>query len=146
MDGRLLSRLHEGRQFEGKTYAIPFQRSTPVFYYNKDAFREAGLDPEAPPTTWDEMIEVGKQLTVKDANGNVTRWGTRIPTLGLGGAWLFGGLVVSKGDVLTTETGTEARIDTPATLASLEFLLRSGRRRSDGAGRDLLGRYAQGIS
>lgn len=69
-------------QFEGKTYAIPFQRSTPVFYYNKDAFRAAGLDPEAPPTTWDEMIEVGKKLTVKDDNGNVTQWGTRIPTLG----------------------------------------------------------------
>lgn len=111
-------------RFEGKTYAIPFQRSTPVFYYNKEAFAEAGLDPEMPPATWDEMIEMGKKLTVKDANGNVTQWGTRIPTLGLGGAWLFGGLVVSKGDVLTTDTGTEARMNTPATVASLEFLLR----------------------
>jgi sn-glycerol 3-phosphate transport system substrate-binding protein len=110
-------------EFEGKTYAIPFQRSTPVFYYNKDAFRAAGLDPEAPPATWDEMIEMGKALTQRDSNGNVTQWGTRIPTLGLGGAWLFGGLVVSKGDVLTTETGTEARINTPAARASLEFLL-----------------------
>lgn len=110
-------------EFEGKTYAIPFQRSTPVYYYNKDAFRAAGLDPEAPPKTWDEMIEMGKKLTIKDTSGNVTQWGTRIPTLGLGGAWLFGGLVVSKGDVLTTETGIEARIDTPATKASLEFLL-----------------------
>ncbi|MDB4830857.1 sn-glycerol-3-phosphate-binding periplasmic protein UgpB precursor [Rhodobacteraceae bacterium SB2] len=110
-------------EFEGKTYAIPFQRSTPVYYYNKDAFRAAGLDPESPPKTWDEMIKIGKALTVKDDNGNVTQWGTRIPTLGLGGAWLFGGLVVSKGDVLTTETGIEARIDTPATIASLEFLL-----------------------
>ncbi len=109
-------------QFEGKTYSIPFQRSTPVLYYNKDAFRAAGLDPEAPPTTWDEMIEMGKKLVIKDDNGNVTQWGTRIPTLGLGAAWLFGGLVVSKGDVLTTETGTEARINTPATVASLEFL------------------------
>lgn len=109
--------------FEGNIYAIPFQRSTPVFYYNKDAFRAAGLDPEAPPTTWAEMIEVGKKLVVKDANGIVTQWGTRIPNLGLAGAWLFGGLVVSKGDVLSTETGTEARINTPATVASLEFML-----------------------
>lgn len=110
--------------FEGKTYAIPFQRSTPVFYYNKEAFSAAGLDPKAPPKTWDEMVEVGKQLVEKDANGNVTRWGTRIPNLGLAGAWLFGGLVVSKGDVLSTDTGTEARFDTPAAKASLEFLLR----------------------
>ncbi len=110
--------------FEGKVYGIPFQRSTPVFYYNVEAFREAGLDPENPPKTWDEMVEMGKKLVVKDANGNVTRWGTRIPTLGLGGAWLFGGLVVSKGDVLSTDTGIEARFDTPAAKAALEFLLR----------------------
>ena len=132
-------------QFEGKIYAIPFQRSTPVFYYNKDAFREAGLDPEAPPKTWDEMIEMGKKLTVKDDNGNVTRWGTRIPTLGLGGAWLFGGLVVSKGDVLSTETGTEARIDTPATLRVAGVPAAAGRRRRDGTGRHLLGRHAEGV-
>ncbi|MHA7874528.1 ABC transporter substrate-binding protein [Roseivivax sp.] len=109
-------------KFDGKIYSVPFQRSTPVFYYNKEAFREAGLDPEAPPETWDAMIEMGKQLTKRDDNGNVTQWGTRIPTLGLGGAWLFGGLVASKGDVLSTETGTEARINTPAAIASLEFL------------------------
>jgi sn-glycerol 3-phosphate transport system substrate-binding protein len=110
--------------FEGKVYGIPFQRSTPVFYYNVEAFREAGLDPDNPPKTWDEMVEMGKKLVVKDANGNVTRWGTRIPTLGLGGAWLFGGLVVSKGDVLSTDTGIEARFDTPAAKSALEFLLR----------------------
>ncbi|SDZ56459.1 carbohydrate ABC transporter substrate-binding protein, CUT1 family [Jannaschia faecimaris] len=121
MDGFYPAFMSDAK-FEGKTYSIPFQRSTPVLYYNKDAFRAAGLDPETPPKTWDEMIEMGKQLVVKDDNGNVTQWGTRIPTLGLGGAWLFGGLVVSKGDVLTTETGTEARMNTPATVASLEFL------------------------
>ncbi|SMX44012.1 ABC transporter substrate-binding protein [Maliponia aquimaris] len=111
-------------KFDGKIYSVPFQRSTPVFYYNKDAFREAGLDPEAPPKTWDEMVEVGKKLTKRDANGNVTQWGTRIPNLGLAGAWMFGGLVISKGDVLSTETGTEARINTPAAIASLEFMQR----------------------
>jgi len=111
-------------RFDGKTYSIPFQRSTPVFYYNKDAWRAAGLDPEVTPKTWDEMVEMGKKLTIKDANGNVTQWGTRIPNLGLAGAWLFGGLVVSKGDVLSTDTGTEARCDTDAAKASLEVMLR----------------------
>lgn len=109
-------------QFEGKTYAIPFQRSTPVLYYNKDAFREAGLDPNSPPKSWEDMITMGKKLTKKDSNGNVTQWGTRIPTLGLGGAWLFGGLVASEGDVLSTATGVEARFDTPAAISSLKFL------------------------
>ena len=57
---------------DGKIYAVPFQRSTPVYYYNKDAFREAGLDPNTPPASWDDMIEVGKKLVKRDANGNVT--------------------------------------------------------------------------
>ena len=40
---------------EGKTWGVPFQRSTIVAYYNKDMFRAAGLDPEKAPTTWDEL-------------------------------------------------------------------------------------------
>lgn len=107
---------------DGKVYSIPFQRSTPVLYYNKAAFVEAGLDPNKPPATWDEMIEMGKKLTKKDANGNVTQWGTRIPTLGLGGAWLFGGLVISNGGLLSADNGIDVGIDTPETLGALEFL------------------------
>ena len=122
MDGFMEGFMTDAR-YNGEVYGIPFQRSTPVYYYNKDAFRDAGLDPEDPPKSWTDMIAVGKKLVKKDANGNVTQWGTRIPTLGLGGAWLFGGLVVSMDDYLSTDTGTEARFDTPATEASLQFLL-----------------------
>ena len=45
----------ENSQTEGKTWGIPFQRSTIVLYYNKEMFKEAGLDPNKPPTTWNEM-------------------------------------------------------------------------------------------
>nr|NIS39466.1 extracellular solute-binding protein [Desulfuromonadales bacterium] len=41
--------LMENGRTAGKTWGIPFQRSTIVMYYNKDAFRGAGLDPENPP-------------------------------------------------------------------------------------------------
>lgn len=109
---------------DGKIYGVPFQRSTPVLYYNKKAFKEAGLDPDTPPKTWDEMIEMGKKLVKKDANGNVTRWGTRIPTLGLGGAWLYGGLVISNGSQLSADNGVDVAIDTPEALGALKFLTR----------------------
>ena len=42
----------EDSYVEGKIYSIPFQRSTMVLFYNKDAFTEVGLDPEKAPTTW----------------------------------------------------------------------------------------------
>ncbi|WP_163333819.1 extracellular solute-binding protein, partial [Klebsiella aerogenes] len=46
----------ENSQTKGKTWGIPFQRSTVVLYWNKEAFKEAGLDPEKPPATWAEQV------------------------------------------------------------------------------------------
>ena len=57
--------LMENGKVDDKTWGVPFQRSTIVMYYNKDAFKEAGLDPEAPPTTWEEFVETGKKLDQK---------------------------------------------------------------------------------
>ncbi len=74
--------LMENSRALGKTWGIPFQRSTIIMYYNKDAFREAGLDPEKPPATWDELVSMGKKLVKKDAAGNVQRWGAMIPSTG----------------------------------------------------------------
>ena len=39
----------------GQLISMPFNSSTPVLYYNKDAFKKAGLDPNQPPKTWDEL-------------------------------------------------------------------------------------------
>jgi sn-glycerol 3-phosphate transport system substrate-binding protein len=44
----------------GKTWGIPFQRSTIVLYWNKEAFKEAGLDPEKGPANWDQMVEFAR--------------------------------------------------------------------------------------
>src|SRR5947199_1779341 len=45
----------ENSRTGGKTWGVPFQRSTVVLYWNKDAFKEAGLDPEKAPANWEEM-------------------------------------------------------------------------------------------
>lgn len=49
-----------------------------MLYYRKDLFREAGLDPDKPPTTIDEMIEYAKKLTKFDAKGNMTQAGIAV--------------------------------------------------------------------
>jgi sn-glycerol 3-phosphate transport system substrate-binding protein len=46
----------------GKMLSYPFNSSTPILYYNKDAFKKAGLDPNTPPKTWKEVEEFGKKL------------------------------------------------------------------------------------
>lgn len=45
--------------YNGQVYAVPFNRSTQGVFYNKTLMAEAGLDPEQPPTTWAEMVEIG---------------------------------------------------------------------------------------
>jgi len=110
-------------QTGGQTWGIPFQRSTPVMYYNKEAFAAAGLDPETPPATWDEMVEMGRELTLRDDSGNVTQWGVRIPSSGFP-SWLFTGLVASNGqDGLANDAGTEVYFDTPEVIGALEYLV-----------------------
>ena len=46
----------------GRLLALPLENSTPILYYNRDAFRRAGLDPDRPPRTWDEMLPVIEAL------------------------------------------------------------------------------------
>ncbi|TCT10339.1 sn-glycerol-3-phosphate ABC transporter substrate-binding protein UgpB [Paralcaligenes ureilyticus] len=59
----------------GKLVSMPFNSSTPVFYYNKDAFKKAGLDPQKPPKTWKEVAEAGKKLRAAGLEcGYTTSW------------------------------------------------------------------------
>jgi sn-glycerol 3-phosphate transport system substrate-binding protein len=99
---------------DGKVWGVPFQRSTIVLYYNKDMFREAGLDPEAPPKTWDEMVEAAKALT-KDG-----RWGVMVPSTGYP-YWMFQAFAIQNGLELMSADGTQTYFDDPAAVEALEF-------------------------
>jgi sn-glycerol 3-phosphate transport system substrate-binding protein len=112
----------ENSQTEGKTWGIPFQRSTIVQYWNKDLFKAAGLDPEKPPRTWDELVEMGKKLTVKDASGKVTQWGVQIPTSGFP-YWLFQALTTQNDVILANSAGTKVTFNNPKVVQAAQFLL-----------------------
>ncbi|MEQ8832039.1 MAG: ABC transporter substrate-binding protein [Alphaproteobacteria bacterium] len=112
----------ENSQTGGKTYGIPFQRSTPVLYWNKEAFAEAGLDPNTPPANWEEMVEFGKKLTKKDANGNVTQWGVRIPSSGFP-YWLFQGFTTQNDVILANSDGNMTNFDDPKVVEALDFMI-----------------------
>lgn len=112
----------ENSQTGGKTYGIPFQRSTPVLYWNKEAFSEAGLDPDTPPATWEETVEMGKKLVKKDASGNVTRWGVRIPSSGFP-YWLFQGLTTQNDVILANSDGNKTNFDDAKVAEALQYLV-----------------------
>jgi sn-glycerol 3-phosphate transport system substrate-binding protein len=111
----------------GKTWGIPFQRSTIVLYWNRELFKEAGLDPNRAPATWKEMLEYARKLTKHDASGNVTQWGVQIPSSGFP-YWLFQGLTTPNGVELMNAAGTQTYFDKPAVVEALAYWVDLGRK------------------
>jgi sn-glycerol 3-phosphate transport system substrate-binding protein len=85
-----------------------------VAYYNKDMFRDAGLDPDKAPETWDELVEMGKTLSTED------RHGLMIPSTGYP-YWMFQALAIQNGEELMSEDGLTTYFDDPAVVDTLEF-------------------------
>ncbi|ACJ33956.1 ABC-type glycerol-3-phosphate transport system, periplasmic component [Anoxybacillus flavithermus WK1] len=77
----------------GKIYSMPFNSSTPVLIYNKDAFKEAGLDPEKPPMTYSELKSAARLLT-KDG-----KYGFSILNYG----WFFEEMLAVQGGLYVNE-------------------------------------------
>ena len=110
----------ENSQTGGKTWGIPFQRSTIVLYYNKEAFKEAGLDPNRPPANWKEQVEYAQKLTTRDASGKVIQWGMQIPSSGFP-YWLFQALAIQAGTNLMNSAGTQTYYDRPEVIEALTY-------------------------
>lgn len=65
----------ETASVNGKLYGIPVLLNSLGYFYNVNLFEEAGLDPNNPPQTWNELLDAIKKLTKYDANGNVIQYG-----------------------------------------------------------------------
>ncbi|NHN54938.1 ABC transporter substrate-binding protein [Calidifontibacter sp. DB0510] len=88
--------LYADYRYEGKHFAIPYARSTIVFYYNKDVFKKAGL-PDRAPTSWDEFtqwapklqsaIGNGKHALILDDGANYLDWTFQAINWSYGGAY-----------------------------------------------------------
>ncbi len=85
----------EAALYKGKSYVLPFNVSTPLLYYNKDLFAAAGLDPDKPPASWDELLAAARKLH-RVEGGRTTVFGINTPpqwvrwamTHQAGGGWV----------------------------------------------------------
>lgn len=98
---------------DGVPYAVPMYVSPFIMYYNKDLFQQAGLDPNAPPATYDEMLEMAPKFAeLKTADGNqVYPFGLTTASVPVSGACLtsaiynFGGTVMDGDGKLALDQG-----------------------------------------
>lgn len=121
-DADILESLLNTYTYNGTLYSMPFHASTMGFYWNKTAFKEAGLDPETPPATIAEMAEMAEKLLKKDASGNVSQYAI---TLGISNTylnhWISGqGEYSYIGDNEAGRAGrmTKVTFDTDGTMAN----------------------------
>lgn len=103
----------ENSTYDGSTWSLPFQRSLPVLYWNKDHFSEVGLDPESPPRTWDDVISYSDELRAAPSEysyQDITE-----------DTWTIQALILQAGGRYSNDEGTEAYFDTQATQEALEY-------------------------
>lgn len=105
----------------GQVYGVPFQRSTPVLYYNKALFKEVGLDPEQAPKNWAAMVEAAKKLNKPDGS----RWGIEIPSDGFP-YWLFQGMAIGNGKNFVGDAGNKVFFNDPAVVEALQAWVNLG--------------------
>lgn len=146
--GDIVPALMKNVTIKGKIYSMPFNKSIPVLYYNKNLFKAAGLDPEKPPVTWDEFISYGKKLTMvatknpdgtmsyqsredyEKANGpgsfaakkpsnKVTIWGNAF----MPDPWSFENYIVQNGGKIISDDGKKALINTPEAIEAANYII-----------------------
>ena len=103
--------------FQGTQWGVPVAFSTKALYWNKDLFEQAGLDPNVPPTTWQQKIDFAKQITEKtDAAGYGVVAKTMDNTMHQFLHWVYSnnGLVIDENDNIV--------LDSPQVLEALTAL------------------------
>ena len=99
-------------EYDGKVCSLPFNNSTAILYYNKDLMAEAGLDPEKPPQTWDELKSMAKQIVEK--TGAV---GVNIGP----DDWVLKAFILQNGGKIMNEDATEPLFNSEAGIEALTF-------------------------
>ncbi|MDR7382332.1 ABC transporter substrate-binding protein [Promicromonospora iranensis] len=118
-----LSSALPGGQVDGVQYLIPLSMQGNMFIYDAEMFADAGLDPDAPPSTWEEIYEAAEALTVRDASGTVTRSGLLLPTHPVGTQQSFANLLLAAGGDQLSPDGTQAAFNSPEGEQALRLLV-----------------------
>ncbi|HET7342280.1 MAG TPA: ABC transporter substrate-binding protein, partial [Methylomirabilota bacterium] len=101
-------------QLNGHLHGIPFGISTPVMFYNADLFKAAGLNPDAPPQTWDEMQRAG--LAIKQKTGKFAVY-LQQPN----DEWIDQTLIWGNGGRPLSEDGHHVGWDSPEAIEAMQM-------------------------
>ena len=120
-------RMVDISRYNNKLMALPYILDIRTMCYRKDQFKEAGLDPEKPPQTWDDLVAYATKLVKADDQGNITRAGYMIDASTPGGAffeWWY--LLIQNGSNVVVPWGSweskDVVFNNDAGVEALQFL------------------------
>lgn len=102
-------------QVDGEQIGIPFSISTPIIYYNADLFQAAGLDPDKPPASWNEVREMAKVITEQTGE-----YGFYMQEYA--DNWAVQGLLESNGARMLSDDGVSAVFASPEAAGAYQVL------------------------
>lgn len=106
--------LNLGKYKDGKQYGLCISVSNPVLYYNKELFKAAGLDPEKPPITFDEVREYAKKIAKADVSGVYFDYA-------ISGNWLFQAMVETFGGKMVADDYKSVAFDGKNSIRALKY-------------------------
>lgn len=111
--------LWDEMRWDGQVFALPINSTSYALFYNREHFREVGLNPDVPPVTWEELKTDARLLTVRGAGGRIERAGFvpdygNLPTSSLM-SWQLDAEFLSP-------DGATVRLDLPATETALQWM------------------------
>lgn len=108
---------------DGRLYGLPsVQNGLHFLYWNKDMFREAGLDPDQPPRTWAELRDYSVRLTVEE-DGVLERVGFNVSEYNFGAALMFMKFLYANGGQLLSEDGRQVLFDSREGRQTLQYMV-----------------------
>lgn len=117
----MLGSVAETGKYKDKTYGLGFIPDPRVLLWRKDLFEEAGLDPNTPPESWEQLEEYALKLTKKQGSTTTTA-GFAIPTAT--GWTLWQSFVLQNGGKIIDADNNEPLFDSPESIEATEYLAR----------------------
>jgi multiple sugar transport system substrate-binding protein len=109
--------------WNGQLYGFPLDIHPIAMYYNVDMVEAAGLDPEAPPTTGEELLAWAKAMTIDtDGDGVIDQYGMSAPATNVMTFRLWWGLLHQNGASFINDDMSEITVNSPEAAETLQWL------------------------
>jgi multiple sugar transport system substrate-binding protein len=112
--------IAEATTSKGRIIGVPYAAYAQALHYNRQLFKQAGLDPNKPPTTWAQLRQYAKQIADKTGQAGYAEMGLNDNTAG----WILTTVTYTLGGRMETGRGTNAvaTVNNPYTVQALNML------------------------